>query len=77
MRPGLLAGWIILATIYMREFSASIFLYSPASEPLGPLLYYLYIDALHGPMAALGIVISIVCIGLIAIAQRYSRWDTQ
>jgi iron(III) transport system permease protein len=75
MRPGLLAGWIILATIYMREFSASIFLYSPASEPLGPLLYYLYIDALHGPMAALGIVISIVCIGLIAVAQRYSRWD--
>ena len=75
MRPGLLAGWIILATIYMREFSASIFLYSPASEPLGPLLYYLYIDAMHGPMAALGIVISIVCIGLIALAQHFSRWD--
>jgi iron(III) transport system permease protein len=76
MRPGLLAGWIILATIYMREFSASIFLYSPASEPLGPLLYYLYIDAMHGPMAALGIVISIVCIILIAFAQRFSRWES-
>jgi iron(III) transport system permease protein len=76
MRPGLLAGWIILATIYMREFSASIFLYSPASEPLGPLLYYLYIDAMHGPMAALGIVISIVCIVLIAFAQRFSRWES-
>jgi iron(III) transport system permease protein len=76
MRPGLLAGWIILATIYMREFSASIFLYSPASEPLGPLLYYLYIDAMHGPMAALGIVISIVCIVLIAVAQRFSRWES-
>lgn len=73
MRPGIMAGWIILATIFMREFSASIFLYSPASEPLGPLLYFLYIDGMHGPMAALGIVISIVCIILIAIAQRFSR----
>jgi len=75
MRPGLMAGWIILATIYMREFSASIFLYSPGSEPLGPLLYFLYVDAMHGAMAALGIVISIVCIILIAIAQRFSRWE--
>lgn len=77
MRPGIMAGWIILATIYMREFSASIFLYSPASEPLGPLLYFLYIDGMHGPMAALGIVISIVCTVLIAIAQPFSRWETK
>lgn len=77
MRPGLMAGWIILATIYMREFSASIFLYSPSSEPLGPLLYFLYVDARHGPMAALGIVISIVCIILIAVGQRFSRWEAK
>lgn len=77
MRPGIMAGWIILATIYMREFSASIFLYSPGSEPLGPLLYFLYIDAMHGPMAALGIVISVVCIFLIAVAQRFSRWEAR
>ena len=72
-----MAGWIILATIYMREFSASFFLYSPASEPLGPLLYFLYIDGMHGPMAALGFVISIVCIVLIAIAQPFSRCETK
>ncbi|MBI2090438.1 MAG: iron ABC transporter permease [Deltaproteobacteria bacterium] len=77
MRPGIMAGWIILATIYMREFSASIFLYSPGSEPLGPLLFFLYIDGQHGPMAALGIVISVVCTVLIAIAQRFSRWEAR
>jgi len=38
LRPGFVAGWIILATIFLREFSTSIFLYSPGSEPLGPLL---------------------------------------
>ncbi len=76
MRPGVMAGWIILATIFMREFSASIFLYSPGSEPLGPLMYFLYLDGMRGRVGALGIVISLICIILIAIAQRLSRWET-
>ena len=75
MRPGIMAGWIILATIYMREFSASIFLYSPGSEPLGPLLYFLYLDGMRGRVGALGVVISIICVILIAFAQRLSRWE--
>ncbi len=77
MRPGVVAGWIILVTIFMREFSASIFLYSPGSEPLGPLIYFFYLDGWYGPMAALGLVISLICIILIAIAQRFSRWETR
>ena len=76
MRPGVMAWWIILATIFMREFSASIFLYSPGSEPLGPLMYFLYLDGMRGRVGALGIVISLICIILIAIAQRLSRWET-
>jgi len=74
MRPGIAAGWIILATIFVREFSLSIFLYSPGSEPLGPLLYFLYLDGSYGRMAAVGLVISAMCIALIAIAQRLSHW---
>ncbi len=77
MRPGIMAGWIILVTIFMREFSASIFLYSPGSEPLGPLLYFLYLDGLRGRVGALGVVISIICVILIIFAQRLSRWDTK
>ena len=77
MRPGVMAGWIILVTIFMREFSATLFLYSPGAEPLGPLLYFLYLDGMRGRVAAIGLVISIISIILIAIAQRYSRWDTK
>ena len=77
MRPGVMAGWIILATIFMREFSISIFLYSPGSEPLGPLLYYYYLDGQYGRMAAVGIVISLICIILVAFAQRFSQWERQ
>lgn len=77
MRPGVMAGWIILVTIFLREFSATLFLYSPGSEPLGPLLYFLYLDGMRGRVAAIGLVISLISVILIAIAQRYSRWDNK
>jgi iron(III) transport system permease protein len=75
MRPGIMAGWIILATTFMREFSATLFLYSPGTEALGPLLYFLYLDGMRGRVAAIGLVICVFSVILIAIAQRLSRWD--
>ncbi|HKA32365.1 MAG TPA: iron ABC transporter permease [Candidatus Binatia bacterium] len=77
MRPGIMAGWIILATIFMREFSATLFLYSPGAEPLGPMMYFLYLDGQRGRVGAVGIIISIICVFLIAIAQHLSRWDAK
>ena len=77
MRPGVMAGWIILVTIFMREFSATLFLYSPGAEPLGPLLYFLYLDGMRGRVAAIGLVISLISVILIAVAQRYSRWESK
>lgn len=77
MRPGFIAGWIILATIYLREFSMSVFLYSPGSEPIGPLLYHFYVDGNYGPMAALGIVVSLVSVVLIVIARRLGKVGEQ
>ena len=70
LRPGFIAGWILLATIYLREFSMSVFLYSPGSEPLGPLLYHFYVDGNLGPMCSLALIVSAICIGLIVIARR-------
>jgi iron(III) transport system permease protein len=73
LRPGFIAGWIILATIFLREFSASVFLYSPGSEPLGPLLYHFYVDGNLGPMCSLALIVSIVCVALIIIARKISH----
>jgi iron(III) transport system permease protein len=70
LRPGFIAGWIILATIFLREFSTSIFLYSPGAEPLGPLLYHFYVDGNLGPMCSLALIVSVVCIVLIVIARK-------
>jgi iron(III) transport system permease protein len=77
LRPGFLAGWIILATIYLREFSTSVFLYSPGAEPLGPLLYHFYVDGNLGPMCALGVIVSVVCVTMIMIARRIGRVGEQ
>ena len=76
LRPGVMAGWIILATIFIREFSISIFLYSPGAEPLGPLLYFLYLDGEYGRMAAVGLAISVISIVLVAMARWLSQWKT-
>ena len=73
LRPGFIAGWIILATIFLREFSTSIFLYSPGSEPLGPLLYHFYVDGNLGPMCSLALIVSLICIILILLARKIGK----
>ena len=73
VRPGFIAGWILLATIFMREFSLSLFLYTPSSEPVGPLLYYLWLDGQTGSVGALGILVTGVSVALVAAARRYGR----
>jgi iron(III) transport system permease protein len=73
LRPGFIAGWIILATIYLREFSMSVFLYSPGSEPLGPLLYHFYVDGNLGPMCSLALIVSAICIVLIIVARKIGQ----
>ncbi|OGQ81269.1 MAG: hypothetical protein A3F90_11210 [Deltaproteobacteria bacterium RIFCSPLOWO2_12_FULL_60_19] len=73
MRPGFVAGWIILATIFLREFSTSIFLYSPGAEPIGPLLYHFYVDGNLGPMCSLGVIVSVICLVLIVVARRIGK----
>ncbi len=75
MRPGIVAGWILLATLFIREFSLSVFLYTPSSEPVGPLLYYLWLDGQTGSVGALGLLVSLISTGLIIVARRYSRLE--
>ncbi|MEO6163122.1 MAG: iron ABC transporter permease [Candidatus Binatia bacterium] len=70
LRPGFIAGWILLASIFLREFSTSVFLYSPGAEPLGPLLYHFYVDGNLGPMCSLALFVSVVCMTLILIARK-------
>jgi len=77
LRPGFIAGWIILATIFLREFSTSVFLYSPGAEPVGPLLYHFYIDGNLGPMCSLAMIVSVVSMAMIVVARRLGKVGAQ
>lgn len=71
MKPGFFAGWTILATLFLREFSTSLFLYSPRSETLGPLLYHLWLDAQHGMLGAVALILCFVSTALILVTYRF------
>ena len=77
MRPGIFAGWILLATIFMREFSASLFLSSAENEPIGPLLFWLYQDGFYGTVASLGVLVSAISTCLVIVAMRYARLERE
>jgi iron(III) transport system permease protein len=73
MRPGVIAGWIILATTFIREFGTSIFLYSPGAEPIGPMIYFLFQDNLYGVVGAIGLLVCLLSMALIAAARAWSK----
>ena len=73
MRPGMVAGWVILATFFLREFSSSIFLYSPGAEPLGPLLYFYYQEGSFGAMAGVGVLITLLSVLMVIGARAFTR----
>ncbi len=73
MRPGIVAGWIVLATFFIREFSCSIFLYSPGAEPLGPLIYFYYEEGSYGAMAGIGVLLIVASLLLVAATRRFSK----
>lgn len=73
MMPGFIAGWILLATIFLREFSTSVFLYSPGAEPIGPLLYNFYTDGYFGPMSSLAVIVSVISMLMILTARRVGK----
>lgn len=72
---GMLAGWIVLATFFIREFSMSIFLYSPGAEPLGPLLYFYYQEGSFGAMAGVGVLITLVSVVLVVGTRVFVRGE--
>ncbi len=70
LKPGFMAGWIILATIFMREVSASILLYTSSTEVIGVYIFSLYEDGRSNVVAALGILIVGITLALVIVSQK-------
>ncbi len=70
--PGLLAGWIYIMIVSVRQLSSSLLLYAPGTEVLSVLMWQLYTDGYTTTLAAVGVSTVGVLALLAAIAHRIS-----
>jgi iron(III) transport system permease protein len=70
VRPGLVAGWVYVAIVGLRELSASILLYSPGTEVLPVRIFVLYEGGQLTELAALGLAMTLLSAILAAVAWR-------
>src|SRR5665811_1644392 len=70
LTPGLLGGWIYIMVVSFRELSSSILLYSPGNEVLSILIWEQFENGQFTELAALGVVMVLALVILVAVAQR-------
>ena len=72
MLPGLVAGWIYIMLVSLRELSTSILIYSPGDEVLSIVIWERYENGAFPELAALGLLMVLVTGALAAAAYRLS-----
>ncbi|MPZ88335.1 MAG: ABC transporter permease subunit [Nitriliruptorales bacterium] len=70
LMPGLLAGWIYIVMVSVRELSSSILLYSPGNEVLSILIWEQWENGQFTELASLGVLMVLALVALVVIAQR-------
>jgi iron(III) transport system permease protein len=73
LMPSLLAAFLYSMIVSFREISAAIFLYSSGTEVVSVQIYDLYRNGTYPVVAALGIVMVIFLVILVALVQILSR----
>jgi iron(III) transport system permease protein len=71
--PGLLSGWIFVVIAVLRELSSSLLLYSPGNEVLSVVIWGQWIDGFFGALAATGIVMILILVGLVLLSILIAR----
>ena len=69
LKPGLLAGWIYVAIVAMRELSTSILLYSPGTEVVAIVIWELWENGQYVELSALGVLLIVFLFVLVQVAQ--------
>jgi iron(III) transport system permease protein len=69
LKPGLLAGWIYVLIVSIRELSSSILLYSPGTEVVSIMIWELWQNGQYVELSALGVMMIIALFCLVMLAQ--------
>lgn len=70
MMPGILAGWVYVMIVSIRELSSSILLYSSNTRVLSVSIWELWENGETGVLAALGVIMVGALMVLVAIAYK-------
>jgi len=73
LKPGLLAGWIYIVIVSVRELSSSILLYSPGTEVVSILIWELWENGQYVELSALGVMLILALFVLVLAAQWLGR----
>ena len=69
LKPGLVAGWIYVMIVSIRELSSSILLYSPGTEVLSITIWELWENGQYVELSALGVLFILALFALVSAAQ--------
>ncbi|MBL8836344.1 MAG: ABC transporter permease subunit, partial [Alphaproteobacteria bacterium] len=69
LRPGLLAGWLYVAIVALRELSSSIVLYSPGTEVVAVVVWDFWQNGQMAETAACGVMLMAALAGLLVAAR--------
>ena len=67
--PGVVSGWILMATMFVRELTLSVVLSRPGTEVLAVQIFSFAEDGLWGQLSALGIMMIFISTTLVVIAS--------
>jgi len=70
---GLIAGWIYIVVVSIRELASSILLYSPGTEVVSITIWELWQNGQYVELSALGVMMILVLLGFVVLAQIIGR----
>jgi len=73
LKPGLLAGWIYIMIVSIRELGTSILLYSPGTEVISIMIWELWENGQYVELSALGVMFIIALFVLVMVAQLVGK----
>jgi iron(III) transport system permease protein len=73
LKPGLVAGWIYIVIVSVRELSSSILLYSPGTEVVSVVIWELWQNGQYVELSAFGVMLITALFALVMAAQLISR----
>ncbi|MDI6725524.1 MAG: iron ABC transporter permease [Smithellaceae bacterium] len=75
--PGVVSGWILMSSMFLRELSLSVVLSRPGTEVLAVQILRFAEDGLWGRLSALGIIMILISSTLVIAATLIGSWQTR